>query len=196
MSVAHSWPRHFASCNNSDAGTVNRKLAAAGGVHAADSTGATPLHWACSSGYPWIAAQLLQDGADPNVTQGDGHTPLYLAVKQGHSSVVDLLLAKGADVELSSSRAGPPLVAAVATSQPDMVRKLLAKGASPEAQGDTTTTRNCCSCHWSTVTQALQSSYWRPAQPSAAASRCWRTTSPRRCTLQHTWAPPTWWSCY
>ncbi|KAJ5613660.1 C2H2 type zinc finger domain protein [Penicillium herquei] len=44
--------------------------------------------------------QLLQQGADPNVTDKKGDTPLYYAARNGHETVARLLIANGADMDI------------------------------------------------------------------------------------------------
>lgn len=45
-----------------------------------DTSGSTPLHWACRNGQLEIARLLVKKGADVNAQRDDGKTPLHLAI--------------------------------------------------------------------------------------------------------------------
>lgn len=49
-----------------------------GNKDAVDARGCTPLHWACVSGSPSVATQLLNRGARADVRDKEGATPLHL----------------------------------------------------------------------------------------------------------------------
>jgi cytohesin len=69
-------------------------------IHAADDRGRTVLHGAAEGGDPWLAAQLLDRGADPNCRETSwGYTPLHWATRNGHTQVVRLLLDRGVEVD-------------------------------------------------------------------------------------------------
>ncbi|XP_033324796.2 uncharacterized protein LOC117219620 [Megalopta genalis] len=63
-----------------------------------DDKGQTPLHIACSQGYPEMVQLLLQHGANPNHRDRAGNTPLHLASLTCCISVVSLLLKAGAKI--------------------------------------------------------------------------------------------------
>ena len=77
---------------------------------------------------------LLEDGADPNVAQGDGLTALHLAAQQGSLEIAQLLIGSGANVK-AKSRIGDytPLHLASGGAHTSVVRALIDAGADPAA---------------------------------------------------------------
>ena len=61
-------------------------------VHA----GWTPLHLAAIQGYPEIALDLLNAGADPNISAESLLTPLHWARVMGNTEVAEILISHGA----------------------------------------------------------------------------------------------------
>ena len=82
---------------------------------------------------------LLEEGADPNVAQGDGLSALHLAAQEGNLEVVELLLGAGAKVE-AKTQIGEytPLHVASEGAHAAVVRALLEAGADPGAVTTTT----------------------------------------------------------
>ena len=82
---------------------------------------------------------LLEEGADPNVAQGDGLSALHLAAQKGNLEVVELLLGAGAKVE-AKTQIGEyrPLHLASEGAHAAVVRALLEAGADPGAVTTTT----------------------------------------------------------
>lgn len=52
-------------------------------IDARDEHGNTPLHLAARMGYPELAKDLLEWGADANTVNGDGQLPLEVAIMRG-----------------------------------------------------------------------------------------------------------------
>ncbi len=67
----------------------------AGAIPPADS----PLLEATKRGDVAAVRSLLEEGADPNVAQGDGLTALHLAAQEGNIEIAEVLLGAGAMVE-------------------------------------------------------------------------------------------------
>jgi hypothetical protein len=67
-------------------------------VNIADSSGRTPLSYACELKDPTMARYLLAKGANPNVMDKLGRTPLVYAVLTHNGNLVGLLISQNADV--------------------------------------------------------------------------------------------------
>ena len=82
---------------------------------------------------------LLEEGADPNVAQGDGLSALHLAAQEGNLEIAELLLAAGAKVG-AKTQIGEytPLHLASEGAHAYVVRALLEAGADPAAVTTTT----------------------------------------------------------
>ena len=82
-------------------------------------------------------AQLVEEGADVNVPQGDGMTALHWAARRGHTELADFLLRVGADPG-AATRVGAyqPLHLAAEVGAAEVVEKLLAAGAKQEPVSD------------------------------------------------------------
>lgn len=109
-------------------------------INQGDSGGLTPLHIACSHGYPHLAGLLLKARANVNGRTNHGHTPLHLAAVRGSRDLVQLLLSHRANVNIVDRDGCTPLHHAAASANPDLVRILLAAGASPihiDSRGNT-----------------------------------------------------------
>lgn len=75
---------------------------------------------------------LLQNGANPNISNNEGITPLQLATRLGFIEGVEELLKKGALVNVSDQQGETPLIAAVHQRSVPLVRRLLEQGADPD----------------------------------------------------------------
>ena len=75
-----------------DSGELQRLLKAGADVNAAQSDGATALHWAAYHGDATLAEQLLKAGANPAAANRNGSTPMWLAANQGDAAVLEALL--------------------------------------------------------------------------------------------------------
>jgi len=67
-------------------------------VNAADSHGATPLHYAVLRGSKEVVGLLIAKGADVNAKDKNNNTPLHNAVAVESQDIVRLLINNGADV--------------------------------------------------------------------------------------------------
>jgi ankyrin repeat protein len=71
-------------------------------VDAQNDSGESSLHLAVYSGHILIADQLLDKGADINLTNNDGETPLFYAARKSNAAIIRLLLQRGMNACLLS----------------------------------------------------------------------------------------------
>ncbi|CAK9117148.1 unnamed protein product [Durusdinium trenchii] len=71
--------------------SVTAFLANQVGPEARDEQGATPLHWAATTGHVEVLKHLLRMKADPNVADHFGARPLHFLAGEGHLAAVTLL---------------------------------------------------------------------------------------------------------
>jgi molybdopterin converting factor small subunit len=57
-------------------------------VNAKSSYGSTPLHWASYNGHESTVSFLLENGADPTITNNDGKTPVQVAQEKNNQKCV------------------------------------------------------------------------------------------------------------
>lgn len=90
--------------------------------------------WNSDSARMW---KLLEDGADPNVTNADGASPLVMAVDSGSMENVRLLLDHKADIEAKNADGNTPLLMTADRygDNSAMVKLLLEHGANVNATG-------------------------------------------------------------
>ena len=96
------------------------------------STGEGALHIVTKRGDAKYLRYLLQQGANPNLKDGQGNTPLILAVVTGHDELVPILTAAKANANLGNSGGETPLIMAVHRRNLDLVRTLVDAGADPD----------------------------------------------------------------
>lgn len=77
--------------------------------------------------------ELLAQGADPNVRDGELRAPLHQAVLGGSVGLLGLLLESGADPNAKDNQGFTPLHFAVQESLPEIARILVGRGADPNA---------------------------------------------------------------
>src|SRR5436189_165687 len=120
-------------------------------VNAAQSDGATALHWAAylddaETALVWAAAAghgpvvqvLIAHRADIRARSNSGATPLLFAVRRGDMAAVRALVAAGADVKAARPDGATPLLVAVINGHEDLVDFFLDKGADPNVEGGST----------------------------------------------------------
>ena len=70
----------------------------------------SPLHWVAQRGLTLGIETLLENGADPNVTDDKGQTPLHFIAQKGiGKNQVQLLLEYGADLNIRDDAGQTPL---------------------------------------------------------------------------------------
>ncbi len=82
VAVAASWGFDF---------IVRRLLADDPQLANAVDSHTSPLHEAGRGGHSQVVRLLLENGANPDVRDGDGKTPLEIAVARGHETIVQLV---------------------------------------------------------------------------------------------------------
>lgn len=95
-------------------------------VNMLNPKGESPLMMAAIKGYPKLARQLIDKGADVNKT---GWTPLHYAATSGQLSVISLLLESNAYIDAESPNGTTPLMMAAMYGTPAAVKLLLQEGA-------------------------------------------------------------------
>ncbi|KAI0114596.1 ankyrin [Hypoxylon sp. NC0597] len=96
----------------------------------------TALHMASSSRFLHLVTFLLDNGADPNLANGDGFRPLYTALAQGHVSIAKLLIERmvgGINPVVNERDGMTALHAACRFAVSDLVHHLLELGADANA---------------------------------------------------------------
>ena len=97
----------------------------------------TPLTFASKLGRLHMVSQLIEKGADPNLSshfecgKSVGSTALHEASKSGQLQIVDYLIAHGSNVNASDSRGWTPLHNAICGNKTDVALKLLCNDADP-----------------------------------------------------------------
>lgn len=95
--------------------------------------GGTALLWSAENGRYTTIKKLLEEGANPDVTDNFGFTPLLLAVSKGHETVAKLLIEWKANTELRDSTLGQtPLLMAIQKGHRAIVKLLLDNNANTE----------------------------------------------------------------
>jgi BRCA1-associated RING domain protein 1 len=94
-----------------------------------NNLGETPLHSAAIKGDLSQVDRLLNEGADPNVTDNAGWTPLHEACNHGYHDIVKRLISNGALVNIPGYNNDTPLHDAIRNSHYHIVPTLLESGA-------------------------------------------------------------------
>ena len=79
------------------------------------------LHIRASEGNELAAAELLGNGADVNVVDGQGCTALHWAADRGRLGMIRMLLQYGADVGATNADGQTPLHYAVICDQQEVI---------------------------------------------------------------------------
>jgi ankyrin repeat protein len=98
-------------------------------VHAKDSNGRTPLHWAARGVHFAVLKYLLEKGALVNAKDTTGATPLHSAASRGHVDACKLLVDKGANVNARTTGGLTPFYYAALRGNKELLEYLLAQGA-------------------------------------------------------------------
>jgi len=98
-----------------------------------DRLGRAPLHYAALEGDVDAVRRLLNDGADPNISDSEGFTPLHFAAQSRSLDAAELLVAAGADPNAANGHGNSPLFVAVFNSrgEGELIQLLRAHGADP-----------------------------------------------------------------
>lgn len=113
-----------------------RRLGRPNPLHARDSHGKTPLHWAAYNGHKELTRLLLEKGADPEAkdTERAGRLALHFAADNGHEAVVGLLLDFGANVNSRDKNGWTALHSAARSGHEAVARLLLEKSSDLDAR--------------------------------------------------------------
>jgi ankyrin repeat protein len=118
----------YAAIRANDLPRLNGMLTAGANVNLKDERGITPLMYAAWVGSVDAMTQLLDHGADPNLSNSSGSTALMLSATE--LSKIRLLKNRGARVNVVSARGRTPLfLAAMSDRSADIARLLIAAGA-------------------------------------------------------------------
>ncbi len=116
-----------------DTATVRLLLRQSVDVNAADSDGATALHWATWADDAALVNELLRAGARVAVPNAFGVAPIHIAAQHGHDAIVRRLLDAGADVNAADGTGDTLLMAAVRAGSLATVTLLVDRGAVVDA---------------------------------------------------------------
>nr|WBG54459.1 tankyrase-like protein [Austinograea rodriguezensis] len=94
-------------------------------INQGDSVGLTPLHLACTHGYPDLAGLLLKARANVNARTHQNRTPLHLAAMRGNQAIMEMLLSRGANVNVVDEDGRTPLHYAVSSANSEIAELLL-----------------------------------------------------------------------
>ena len=125
--------RLIQAVKDQDRAAILSLLGQKAGVKAAQSDGATALHWAAYREDSETADLLIRAGADLNAANEYGLTPLALACSTRNAAMVEKLLAAGANPNLAPWSGVTPLMTAANTGQADIAALLIARGADVNA---------------------------------------------------------------
>lgn len=94
----------------------------------------TLLHYAVKNNNLVLAQQLLNYGANPNISYKKAITPLHIAAKRNNTAIIQLLIEAGADLDAKQDgQAGGFTPAHIAIQEGYEIKQLLEHGANPNA---------------------------------------------------------------
>jgi ankyrin repeat protein len=94
-------------------------------VNAAQSDGATALHWAVYRDDLETVDLLVRTGANVKAANRTGATPLYVASLNGNAAIIDRLIKAGADANERGPNGETPLMLAAHNGDPAAIKMLL-----------------------------------------------------------------------
>lgn len=97
-------------------------------IDAKDNQGNTSLIFAAAFGHIACAKQLIEAGADVNLSNADGATPLIFAMEEERIKIIKLLIKAGANFEEIGVDGYTPLSIAIRKGNEEMVRILIRFG--------------------------------------------------------------------
>lgn len=98
-------------------------------LQASDSSGFTPLRYACEAGHLHVVEKLLELGSHAGaMTKSTELTPLHVACQYGHTNIISRLLAENIDQNQKDKSGMTPLHVASKWSQSGAVQGLLNSG--------------------------------------------------------------------
>lgn len=101
------------------------------------TSGETALHIVVSRRDLTWTRWLLQEGANPNISDSRGRTPLIAATEIGFLEAIPVLVRRGARVDVANQAGETPLISAVLARNVPMMEALLEAGASPDIADNT-----------------------------------------------------------
>jgi ankyrin repeat protein len=103
-------------------------------VNAAQTDGATALHWAVYREDAELVDMLIRAGANVKVANREGVTPLMMAALYGDAAIIDRLLKAGAEAKALGQNGETMLMFAARNGNPAAVKLLIEAGADVNAR--------------------------------------------------------------
>jgi uncharacterized protein len=117
-----------------DKAAIKALLDKGANVNAAQSDGATAVHWAVYRADTEMLRMLIAAGADVKVANRNGSTPLWLASTAGDPAIIRTLLDAGANANETLPLGRTPLMLASRTGAVEAMKVLIDRGANLNAR--------------------------------------------------------------
>ena len=104
-------------------------------VHARDSRGRTPLHYAAEQDNPALAAFFIAMGADVDAEDNSRQTPLGICAERGTAGAAKIIAASGADIHRNAKDGVSPAKIAL-RQKSDFLRAILTQGSCNSTDSD------------------------------------------------------------